>query len=1390
MNQTGLSQTDPFYITGGNVPADALSYVTRDADALLLQRLLQGQFCYILTSRQMGKSSLMTQMVKQLREHNVAPAVLDLSNQGFNLDARQWYNGLLEQLGRRLKLDDEIEDFCLDHRSLSPLQLWQQALRDVVLEAMPDQQVVIFIDEIDVVRSLPFSTDEFFAAIRACYNARTEDPTFARLSFCLLGVATPADLISNPKLTPFNIGTRIELTDFSREEARSLEVGLGQDAAVNRVLMDRIYYWTSGHPYLTQRLCQAVAADDAHLTAGSVDACAARLFLSVKAQRQDSNLSFVQQRMLPMEEEQRVGLLTLYAKVLSGKSVLDSDTVAYVSELKLAGIVQAVSGRLAVRNRIYAQVFDRGWISENMPDAEMRRQRAAVAKARWQVGSIAAVILLFMSGLTGWAVRNSFLAERARNAESAAKKAYEVQLLEAKRQARIAHSASNKADKAFRNESTAKSAAQKSAAEANAQAKRAKESQAQALGALKRAEKFSYIGAINLAQREIEAGNFLHAEQLLEATRHSPERAFEWYYLNDLCHTELRRFSLAPSTSGQEQPGQRISMSPDGKRCLIIENGRVSLVDTETGRTVRKLGPDSATYVSFLPDGRRALIATEPGVSSDAPHGRGNIAAQPCLELWDTTAGTQLRRFPGSERFWTITTSRNGSVVAELENVTTGGKATGLVRLWEVDTGKIVKNIRVGQSISETNHFIGTSGLALSPDGRRIVIDYGIVYEPRTTCWDIRTGQMLWQIHSKADFNGTSMMFAPDGQSVIYTESPGNETTLFDAETGHVLPNWPQNGTSAAFSHRGDTIAAFCKGRILLYDPHTGKAHKELPYSENVVRLAFSPDDSQLVVGGTSGQITVFDLEIGKERLMLRGHSSQVAEIAIARNNRRIVSVAETVRLWYATCPRMGHIFKSASPRDSAKWVSFVPTTRISIMSGGDLAIRGADVSSTSMDSGDTIRSLRTFDRNLAVSRDGHWVASAEFAKNNNKSGEVLHLRCRAEGSRVAHDLILVGSWGEPNSLRQCSFTPDGHVVMATVPNERFGFSLYRWYTETGKPAAPPVPGVRALSPDGCFTIFDHAATLASKHTGKIDSVTVSRYETREIATGRTWQLSALDRLELAGSELMLSQDGKLLAYEECDSTITVRDGRTGSLVSRLLGQTGNVIHVVFSLDGQRLVTNSDDHTLRLWDTETGRILLTLSAYPYAAPIFSPDGLNLYELGTTGDLFVFRKVPGRAMAYEDLSSIADDILKTFTDIGDPAGALACAQRLLARDPTIKRAVAQQLNAAAWKVVDPDAKGKAAPDRIAAAIPAAERAVALSNHQDAAILDTLAAAYFANGDARRAAETEMAAIRLNTDPTNLAAFKKNLARYQGNAALPGPGPNSPTPSPALIPATRK
>src|SRR5689334_21337810 len=80
-----------------------------------------------------------------------------------------------------------------------------------------------------------------------------------RLAFCLLGVASPEDLIQDPRTTLFNIGRRIELIDFDERQTRPLAEGLGRDPAVAARLVSRVLHWTGGHPYLTQRVCRALS---------------------------------------------------------------------------------------------------------------------------------------------------------------------------------------------------------------------------------------------------------------------------------------------------------------------------------------------------------------------------------------------------------------------------------------------------------------------------------------------------------------------------------------------------------------------------------------------------------------------------------------------------------------------------------------------------------------------------------------------------------------------------------------------------------------------------------------------------------------------------------------------------------------------------------------------------------------------------------------------------------------------------------------------------------------------------------------------------------------------------------------------------------------------------
>src|SRR5215510_13114718 len=122
-----------FFVVGGTMRHDAPSYVERSADKELLTELSRGEFCHVLTARQMGKSSLMLRTGANLRASGVTCAVIDLTAIGQNLTAEQWYAGLLVQIGDRLGLEDDLIAHWREPTILGPMQKWVHNIRRAVL---------------------------------------------------------------------------------------------------------------------------------------------------------------------------------------------------------------------------------------------------------------------------------------------------------------------------------------------------------------------------------------------------------------------------------------------------------------------------------------------------------------------------------------------------------------------------------------------------------------------------------------------------------------------------------------------------------------------------------------------------------------------------------------------------------------------------------------------------------------------------------------------------------------------------------------------------------------------------------------------------------------------------------------------------------------------------------------------------------------------------------------------------------------------------------------------------------------------------------------------------------------------------------------------------------
>ena len=386
-----LDSTGEFFSVGTPLHAVRAGYVHRRADDLLYEAVAGGRYAHVLAPDRSGKSSLIAATAARLEASGCKIAILDLEQIGVRdggSDPGRWYYNVAYRLLRQLRIRYDLQTWWHDKSILSNRQRLLEFYSEIVLQFVPEQ-VVVFVDEIQCIEALPFA-DQLLASIRAAHNARTTDPDFSRLAFVLLGECDPVSLVGEPELSPFNVTQPIQLEDFSREELEIFATELNLDHEDASVALDRIYHWTRGQPYLSQKLARQVARDGVDEdVAASVDHLAQTRLAGRAALHSEPHMSHIH-RVIVNDEKQSEPLLNLYGRIRKGVEVIADLGSPLQRRLMAVGLIEIDhDGNVRVRNRLYESVFTARWANENLP-------------TRLRVPAMVAGIILLFALLPFW----------------------------------------------------------------------------------------------------------------------------------------------------------------------------------------------------------------------------------------------------------------------------------------------------------------------------------------------------------------------------------------------------------------------------------------------------------------------------------------------------------------------------------------------------------------------------------------------------------------------------------------------------------------------------------------------------------------------------------------------------------------------------------------------------------------------------------------------------------------------------------------------------------------------------------------------------------------------------------------------------------------------------
>ncbi len=1132
------------YQVGGSLPMGALSYVARSADSQLYRALKQGEFCYILNSRQMGKSSLLVRVLHRLQDDGYYCAAIDMTRiSGEKVTIEQWYKGLAIELLQSFNLFEKIDfkQWWNKHQDLSTIQRLSKFIEEILLVETKGQDdsseppIVIFFDEIDSVLSLDFSINDFFALIRFCYNQRSLNPRYRRLTFALFGVATPSDLISDYRRTPFNIGQSIQLTGFDWQESQPLLLGLKEVVCSPQIILKEILIWTNGQPFLTQKIChlirgspkQAFLGNEAHIIKNLVQDL---IISNWQTQDEPEHLKTIRSRLLS-NEVKASSLLAVYQQILQQGFILADNSIEQ-QELLLSGLIIKQEGKLEVSNLIYQEIFNVSWVetqlsqlrpyfqnfqawqkSEYTDKSRLLRGKALKDAQKWSLGkSLSGLDYRFLASseeLDREEAQQTFEAERAQEIEA--------RFIEKQKTARIQRYFIVAL-------SVALSAALGLGIIAHRQYRLAALNEIKALS--------NYSEALFASDRRLEA-----LISAIKVKQKWLKLNYDDQNTNQQIDSALRQAVYGVDEynrlSGHTDPIFGVDISPNGQLIATAGADRTVKLWQSDGTLLNTLAKHQAAVwdVAFSPDGQ--LIAS--------------ASRDKTVKLWRQRDGRLLSTFKGhQDSVFGISFSPNGQLIASASRDKT-------VKLWRQHDGKLIDTLLA--------HSGPVRKAVFSPDGQMLAT----ASEDKTI--------KLWELDNQGRFQPTQTLightrevrdvaFSPDGKTIA-SVSYDNTAKLWQRDGGnllHTLEGHSSPIVGVVFHPNGQIIAtASWDGSVKTWNLE-GTLLKTINIDKaRIWDIDISPDGNSIATSSQQKIVRLSRLDSPFFEV-LRGHKNPIMDVVFDPTGKIISTISDDniIKFWN----KSGSLLTTLKGKqNAANGIAWSPNSDRLISGSWDGKINFLEVKKLDKLKVRLIKEIHGHKVGIwrvTISHDGKLIATA----SEDKTAKLWDWNGALRGRLIGHQDVV----------RKVVFSPD-NKILATASYDK---TVKIWDVHGNILTTLRGHNKEVLALD---INSDGKALVTADNNGIIKlwqinleqgKVKVHLYKTFKGHTEGVRQV-------------VFSPDGQLVASASQDGTIKLWD-RNAKLLKTFYGHSKPVWSVAFSPDGKIIVSASEDKTAIIWD--------------------------------------------------------------------------------------------------------------------------------------------------------------------------------------------------------------